>query len=71
MGKKIKNLDSIGFWKSDNSSRYYQKPSVLSNDSFDENTVIRTVKARLMILRKKRSSQNLRQFPNKGNGFDV
>ena len=71
MGKKIKNLDFIGFWKSDNSSKYYQKSSVSSNDIFDENTVIKTVKARLMILRKKRSSQNLRQFPNKGNGFDV
>ena len=44
---------------------------LVSNDIFDEKTVIRTVKARLMILRKKRSSQNLSQFPNKGNGFDV
>lgn len=71
MGKKIKHLDFAGFWKSDSSNKYYQQGISSAKDEFDEHFVISIVKSRLLKLRKKKNHIKLRQFPNKGNGFDV
>ena len=71
MGKKIKHLDFTGLWKSDNSKKHRQDGICLCNDEFDEQTVLSIVKSKLLKLRKNKNNLKTRQFPNKGNGFDV
>lgn len=71
MGKKIKHLDFTGLWKSDNSKKHRQDGTFLCNDDFNEQTMLSIVKAKLLNLRKNKTNLKLRQFPNKGNGFDV